>query len=287
MNNSFSSRNPFVKAGVPPQTRKAVTVFLDLLGFRERMAAAYASGEATSLLRTLRAALDEAGRHLIQTQHGSDPADLWKVKAFTDNVVLGMPIYDDAELDLGLVFSMVGLYQLTMVNHGFFVRGAIAVGELYIDEDIVFGAALIEAYAAEAQIARDPRVVLTSSAVALVKQHIGYYATLEHSPQYQELLIDSDGQVFLHYLGTAFNEDDNSPDVAALTSHRQNVELRLQCFSSRPIIWSKYAWLARYHNWICDEFGPQLVKLKIGTSFLHPTPKRLDWSTGNAPFDIC
>jgi hypothetical protein len=251
------------------------------------MAAAYASGEAITLLRALRTALDEAGGHLVQTWHGADPLDLWKAKAFTDNVVLGLPIFGDAESDLGLVFSMVGLYQLTMVKHGFFMRGAVAVGELYIDDDIVFGDALIEAYETEAQIARDPRVVLTPSAVTLVKKHIGYYGALEKSPQYEELLVDEDGQVFLHYLGAAFDEDDHSPDVAALTSHRRNVEFQLQCFSCRPVIWSKYAWVARYHNWICDEFGPQLAQLKIGTSSLHPTPKRLDWRPARGPADIC
>ena len=68
MNYSRGSRNPFVKAGTPPKTQKAGAVFLDLLGFREQMRTAYASGEATLLLRTLRVAWEEAGRRLTQMQ---------------------------------------------------------------------------------------------------------------------------------------------------------------------------------------------------------------------------
>ena len=188
-----------------------------------------------------------------------EKAESWKVKAFTDNVVLGLPVFADGEVDLGLAFLMISQYQLSMVKHGFFVRGAIAVGELYMDDQIVFGDALIEAYEGESQLARDPRVVLTKSAEKLVRSHIRYYGEIQHSPQYQELLIDNDGQVFVHYLGAAFDEDDRSPCVDILTTHRSEVESLLKQFSDRPNIWSKYAWAARYHNWTCADFGPDLA----------------------------
>lgn len=40
----------------------------------------------------------------------------------------------------------IAAYQCTLLEHGFFVRGGIAIGEHYMDRDIVFGSALIEAH---------------------------------------------------------------------------------------------------------------------------------------------
>src|SRR5258708_21417480 len=76
----------------------------------------------------------------------------WEVKAFTDNIVIGCPIYlnePDAEAELGSVLLSVREYQLTMVHAGFFVRGGISISQLYMDDEIVFSDALMEAYSAE------------------------------------------------------------------------------------------------------------------------------------------
>jgi hypothetical protein len=125
---------------------------------------------------------------------------LWAVKTFTDNVVLGIPIIQDGESDLGLVFSLAGLYQYKLIQNGFFVGGGIAVGQLYMDDDVVFGDALLEAHRAESELARDPRVVLAPSAARMIREHLCYYARICESPQSDELLVDVDGQVFVNYL---------------------------------------------------------------------------------------
>ena len=44
----------------------------------------------------------------------------------------------DGESEMGNAFFHLGLMQLKMVQSGFFIRGGIAVGELYIDDDIIF-----------------------------------------------------------------------------------------------------------------------------------------------------
>lgn len=52
--------NPYVVPGKPPTTRKSVVALLDVLGFTQRMKAAYLNGDARELLIRLREALDDA-----------------------------------------------------------------------------------------------------------------------------------------------------------------------------------------------------------------------------------
>jgi hypothetical protein len=97
-----------------------------------------------------------------------------ELKASTDNVVLGHPIKRGGELEFGHLISDVALLQIGFAYEGFFVRGGLAVGDLYMDEDIVLDMGLLDAYEAE-QTAVWPRVTLAESAVQLVRQYLEYY----------------------------------------------------------------------------------------------------------------
>ena len=56
------------------------------------------------------------------------------MRAFTDNIVIGYPIRGrgDAESELVTIFRNLSYFQMKLTMDGFFVRGAIAVGELYM-----------------------------------------------------------------------------------------------------------------------------------------------------------
>jgi hypothetical protein len=184
------------------------------------------------------------------------PRDFYALKAFTDNIVIGWPIGADGEIELGDAFDAVSWFQFEMINAGFFIRGAISVGNVYIDDIAVVGGGLIEAYEGETSLARDPRVVLTSSAKELVKRHLEYYGSQSgggaHAPQNRELLQDVDGQFFLNYLDGTVLVDEDVVGYEMLEIHKNRVAERLREHSANPAIWNKYAWVARYHNAFCD-----------------------------------
>jgi hypothetical protein len=115
---------------------------------------------------------------------------------YTTGIRGAHPILEDAELELGLGFNQVSYFQMLMTKEGFFVRGAIAVGELYMDDIEVFGAGLMDAYEAERSLARDPRIVHAASAQHAVNRHLAYYGQGSDAPQNRELLLDNDGQYF-------------------------------------------------------------------------------------------
>jgi hypothetical protein len=46
--------------------------------------------------------------------------------------------------------------------------------------------------------------------------------------------------------------------VDLLTQHKRLVEAKLHEYAAEPTVWSKYHWVARYHNFFCKDCGPSL-----------------------------
>jgi hypothetical protein len=272
-------RNPYHDKDGAPQIQQSIVAYLDILGFSEEMREHSRAGTQRVHLEQLRQALSKARQPFRTTDYyaerfGSSEAP-YKLKVFTDNVVLGIPIWEDGESDLGQMISLVGEYQLILALHGFFVRGGISVGELYMDEDVVYGNGLLEAHQAEVSLARDPRIVLDQRAMEMVHQHLTYYGLVEDAPHNNELAVDSDGQMFINYLVSPL--DGSPPDENYLKQvelHRDLVCSRLAKYQDQPLIWSKYAWAATYHNVVCSDFfdTPSLI---VDPKFLQRPAQKL------------
>jgi len=276
---SFDKKNPYFQEDGVPKTRKSVVVFADILGFTNEMIKAYDENRADKLLTKLHSALNDSYKLLKYKVDKEDMwlfQKLWATKTFTDNIVIGLPISENVEDDMEEVFFHVGLLQHSMTMAGFFIRGAIAIGDLYIDDDIVFGGGLIEAYRAENQLARDPRIILAPSAIDYNNLHISDYLEIEYSPQYRVLLRDVDGQIFLNYLENILPQGHESgPFHEGLLEHKEIVEKKLENFSNDPIIWNKYAWVANYHNYFCGQYGYLHESYKIDHEKFRKNPTRI------------
>jgi len=107
---------------------------MDVLGYTEMAQRAYDTGNQEIFLRQLYEALEEGQRWLSDDDSETWPLDRnrYALKAFTDNIVIGWPVRDNAESELGATFSMLTFFQLQMVNHGFFLRGAVSLGDAYV-----------------------------------------------------------------------------------------------------------------------------------------------------------
>ncbi len=245
-----TSRNPYISQNGPPRLQNSVVAFIDILGYADMVVGAATRSMSQALLRRLHDALRKARAYVDPQGLVENEKDSSALRAFTDNIVIGYPIHDDAESELGVAFSELSLFQMTMSLEGFFIRGGIAIGHLYMDDIAVYGNGLIEAYKAETTLARDPRIVLARSARKAVDKHIGYYGRTNHAPQNRELLKDSDGQYFLDYMGTLVGSEDVF--FHELKLHKTRVEEKLTEHRSHPSIWSKYLWVANYHNYFCE-----------------------------------
>lgn len=281
----LDDKNPYITEDGRPELKRSVVAFVDILGYQELIREAHCNWTSQSLLERLHKSLSEASRRLNGLDENGNsylPQDMWhhknryKIRTFTDNIVIGYPIHDDAETELDAIFSQLAVFQLVMANHGFFIRGAIAIGDLYIDNLTVFGQGLLDAYDGESKHARDPRVVLTKSAADAVMQHVGCYANPSYSTQARDLFKDADGQLFLNYLESILiAEDENGPFFDILENHKSSVEAKLQLYRDQPAYWAKYAWSAHYHNFFCDQYRYFTDEHKIDLSQFQMRPTRI------------
>lgn len=274
------TRNPYVKNGEPPRLLESVFVFMDILGFSDLIIRS--NHDPEGLLQDLHEALSE-GREGLEGKGISEELkkliskDLYALKAFTDNIVIGWPVRDDAESELGMAISTLSLFQFAMAVRGYFVRGAISVGPAYIDEIAVFGDALKEAYEGESGVARDPRIILTKSAVEATKTHLGYYGSPKSAPHSREILQDADGQWFLNYLDVILiAEEEHGPFYDEFKKHKEAVEYALLKHKDNPPVWSKYSWVAAYHNYFCEMHSRYFDdQYKIDVELFRAVPKRI------------
>lgn len=273
--------NPYLVHNGTPTLRKSIVAFVDMLGYKDTVIAAKMQGTSAQLLAKLHKTLRLAFLHLNDRYDDGTPVlempptveEPYAIRAFTDNVVIGYPVHDDAEFEFGLIFSQLARFQLEMSSKGFFMRGAISFGDLYMDDITVFGDGLVDAFEGESKYARDPRIILTESAKRLVKYHLTYYADPKESPQAAEVYKDADDRYFLNYLESTGNGENFSE--SAIMEHKCAVEKKLKEFRDRPEIWAKYAWVASYHNFFCQQYRCFAPRHRIDPSEFTMQPRRI------------
>lgn len=280
--------NPYRGPDAKPLLRPSVVAFVDILGYKDYIKTAFEKGEAQVELSRLRNALDEAYLHLKDAarERSIEGKASFAVRTFTDNLLIAYPVNEQAGSwsALMMVFTYLEHLQMQLARQGYFVRGAISVGDLYADEDIVFGPALLEAYESEGKDAMSPRIILGDSAEKSLREHcIEYQVT-----KVPDVLIDSDNRVFVDYLENnvmiAFPDD--GPFFDWLEDHKCAVVAKLKEFGTIPRIRQKYEWVAAYHNAFCDtypEHFDESHKVPISVLYPKPAPWMVARQSDNAP----
>ncbi|MGQ8823788.1 hypothetical protein ACUTUE_10490 [Bacillus sp. NA_146.1] len=259
-----------------PRLIPSVVSFIDVLGFSQLGMKAINDGEGDVFLNQIHTSLNKA-RHAITNQ-----LLLAKVKVFTDNVVIGWPIYGDGEGELGTTFLNLAEYQFSLARDGFFIRGGVSVGPHFMDEETVFGPELITAYKLESQVAVYPRIILSKTSKDKVREYISYSPRSDNAFN-SVLLEDMDGEWFVNYLNVLFtyyednvSSDDYTPFFPCLEEHRNNIERALDTYANNHKLLKKYSWIANYHNYFCDEFVPDAPDdLKIDSPIKMSPPRRI------------
>lgn len=230
------------------QFKMSFCAYFDVLGFSQKI-----KNEDLKFFNIYLKVLNDEMRFLVDNPRFS-------VKVFTDNFVIGVPWhFSDAESELGELFEILSRIQFKFAIADIFVRGAICISKLYMDESTVLGPALIEAYNLE-NLENYPRIILSDDTVGKVQEHISYYSYSRDAPQTTEYLVDIDGKYFVNYL--KFIKDDNfqNPERAKrnLKSHKLSIERNLKFYQNNFRIFDKFLWVARYHNYFCENFMPKI-----------------------------
>jgi hypothetical protein len=244
-----------------PLLKKSFAIFLDLLGFSDEIMGKSNSGEGNDHLLSIYNAFNNASSIL-------DGYSIWEKRIFSDNILLGSPIeypHIHPESIFGSLISGIMHFQLQLTLKGYFVRGGWCIGELFVDDNMIYGEALIHAVNLEKE-ANYPRIILSKEVESLCKTHLKFYNPKFESPQNFHLLKDEEGNYFINYLYGLYPEEfeeDMESCMSNLLLHKNNVMNNLKRFEGKDKIYDKYLWAAHYHNFFCKEFLTDYASLII------------------------
>lgn len=236
-----------------PELKDGFCAFLDILGFTEYVKKNKGDNEAfKSALTALKAARS--------TLKSPEELNLIKVKSFSDNVFISLKFRQDLFL-LTSLFEFICRYQNELIWHGHLVRGGVALGEIHVDNDTIYGMALIDAYEMESEKAVYPAVMVSEHIVEAARTAQLVETSSCWSYQSNDwYFISIDGKYYLNYLKSAFvfvtDKDSlygNFLDVHFLRQHKELIERNLKAFEPGTKTHKKYAFLADYHNAFCEQ----------------------------------
>ena len=124
--------------------RPTVLCYADILGFRALTENAHRLGEETAFLQRIKNSLAAAYEIVRKAKTLDGWVDsIFDMKVFTDNLVVAYPLHapsqDGGEPELGLLLMLFAQVQARLAVDGFWLRGAIAFGDHYQDDDIAYG----------------------------------------------------------------------------------------------------------------------------------------------------
>lgn len=137
------------------QYTKYYVAFLDILGFKNLISGP--NSTCQSILKIYRE-LDVMQKVYFGDEYG-ETQDV-KMKVMSDSICLYIEADKPNALDSLLSFCIVFQYDLLVLPQHIFVRGGIAFGDMFIENDIVFGPALTQAYLLEERNAKVPRIII-------------------------------------------------------------------------------------------------------------------------------
>src|SRR3990172_6683620 len=130
-------KNPYIGNDDSSNLRNSIIVLVDVLGYKDMILEAKKNGLEKETLKEYRKNIYAPYRNLSFSKDRIFGENRCEVKYFSDNVIIGYPIGGDGEIEFGSVVDNMSMFQFSMALSGLFVRGALAAGDIFIDEHIV------------------------------------------------------------------------------------------------------------------------------------------------------
>jgi hypothetical protein len=250
-----------------------IVAYIDVLGWGELINRSVTQpsllrvlGSASQVLSGFSKSIDE--RRKLFEREDEDGA---QVTQFSDTIIISCPATAEG---LSEITSSIWFLSKVFLDRDILIRGAIVQGQLYHQNSVVFGPALIEAWQAE-KAARFPRITLQQTLAAQVGRGRSVY-----DPRTGETYHDktwrvdpADGITFYDFMqpfGAStrverlFSLEAYTQDMKAL---RHGIVTGLQRFSNTPSVCEKFIWLAGYLNSVVAEYP------ETGISSISCTPE--------------
>jgi hypothetical protein len=168
------------------------------------------------------------------------------MRVFSDNFI----IYTTNDWES--LIDIVALMQGQLSFEGVFVRGAMCYGELFANNEFVFGKGLISAVELEDNVAIYPRIIIDDSFVDAVRSQGKNYTNLSNY-----MLLDPCDEMkyinYMHQYADACLTHSNADYELFLESHKYFITENIKAHANSKKVLGKYLWSKRYHNRYCEE----------------------------------
>lgn len=172
---------------------KSIFAFLDLLGVKE-----YIKKDNGEFLNKLGSIYDDTLR-IYKTVCKGKYRDNIRAKIFSDNIVFECKISNgDGLEEFKQVAFISAILQEELLEENLLLRGAITVGESFLDDVFVFGKALSEAYFLESTVALYPRIIISKPLAEIVYPQISHIQLCSYM-----CILDKDGEYYIDYLNSS------------------------------------------------------------------------------------
>ena len=146
------------------ETSQHIVAYLDILGIAARMKEGYERQKlAMNKLHNLYTFSMDISKEIAMEGY----SDI-QFKIFSDNIIIVKKLSEQSDkrlLDIRALLYCVSNFQCLAVKDsvGWLVRGGITIGDLFVDETMVWGEALLKAYDLESNSAIYPRILMDSN----------------------------------------------------------------------------------------------------------------------------
>ena len=214
--------------------------YIDFLGMTNKMK----ENESYESLQFLRYILSGIV-HRASIISGTNKINDFQIKIFSDNVIIAQKI--NANILKDQIISMINLISLiqfeAFFQFDFPLRGGITIGDLYIDNAVVWGSGLIEAYNIENNLANYPRVIVSQKVIDAFDQCKQKSLNLDCMIE-----KDFDGYWFVDYFIAA-------PNITLIPQISDNLKYKAQIHASdNERVKQKINWIIHYFNSYCMRF---------------------------------
>jgi hypothetical protein len=215
-----------------------IIAYIDFLGIKKIMGDTCKSYDFLQIIQFLLKGTENVA-NLIHSVNQIKPFD---IKIFSDNIVISQRINEDVAGDqiIGILNLIWSLQYWALIQFGLFLRGGITIGELYMDENIVWGTGLIEAYNLENNLANYPRVLVSKSVIDK------YDMYREKTLNIQAFIDkDLDGMWFVDYMMACVN-------IKSMPNASESIKDTVKSYvKADERIKQKINWTIRYFNDHC------------------------------------
>lgn len=244
--------------------RNAIVTFLDVLGFRSLI-----KDESAEAIDSI---LEKMSKYAAPTADPDDDPYHPATTTFSDCVMRISFTDSEANSDyqIGLLFyELLALVhaQSELIDNDVIVRGGVAFGDIFYQDQRVFGPAMVDAYELESKKAIFPRIVVSPKWMEILKSDRFIRSknhTLKEELKYIHKLIrqDDDGLYFIDYIRAIQSEldDPEAGYILFLERHRSLIKRNLGKHAGQERVLDKYKWLSRYHDELINELDEGFLK---------------------------